>query len=87
MVSLLREGSSKGTVGSLDSLEFYIILTKKIVVPLKILEKKWGHFFFWTFLKCPFFKMRLLNFTKKVKTSFLLGNALNTKKIVQKLLS
>uniref|UniRef100_A0A6C0HAF8 Uncharacterized protein n=1 Tax=viral metagenome TaxID=1070528 RepID=A0A6C0HAF8_9ZZZZ len=35
-----REGSSKGTVGSLDSLEFYINLTKKLVVPLKNRKKK-----------------------------------------------
>ena len=44
-------------------------------------------FFFWTFLKCPFFKMRLLNFTKKMKTSFLHVDALNSKKIRQKLLA
>jgi hypothetical protein len=30
--------------------------------------------------------MRLLNFTKKVKKPFLLSDALNTKKILQKLL-
>jgi hypothetical protein len=68
MVSLLREGSSKGTVGSLDSLdslEFYIILTKKLVVPLKNRKKKWGHFLKLDILKMSIFQNAIIKFYKK----------------------
>jgi len=35
----------EGTLGSLDTLEIYIILTKKLVVPLKNSEKEMGSLF------------------------------------------
>jgi hypothetical protein len=57
------------------------------VVPLKILEKKWGHFLKMDIFKMSNFQNLGVNVGKKMKTSFLLVDALNTKKIIQNLLS
>jgi hypothetical protein len=58
------------------------------LVPLKNSEKEMGPVFkIERFIKRSFFKMRRINFTKKMKKSFLLVNALNSKKIRQKLLA
>jgi len=54
------------------------------VVPLKILEKKWGHFFFLDILKMSNFQNLGVNVGKKV---ILLDDALNTKKIILILLA
>jgi hypothetical protein len=60
---------------------------EKISGTPKKTEKEMGSLFkIERFIKRSFFKMRLLNFTKKMKKSISLRDDLNTKKISQKLL-
>jgi hypothetical protein len=50
---------------------YYIILTKKLVVPLKNRKKKWGHFSKMDILKMSNFQNAIIKFYKKSeKTSF-----------------
>ena len=48
---------------------FSVILTKKLVVPLKILKKKWGHFSKMDILKMSNFKKAKNKFYKKNEKS------------------
>jgi hypothetical protein len=67
-------------VGSLDLYNFNEIISG---TPLKNRKKKWGHFLKMDIFKMSIFENLGVNVSQKV---ILLGNDLNTKKIILKLL-